>query len=92
MTGLTEEEYQAKFARAAQKLTGAGYEVFNPAAPEWNDPMHEAGLSYGDMLILDFRKLQECDAIYLLSNWQSSKGSTAERAFADAIGLEIMYE
>lgn len=92
MTGLTEEEYRAKFGKAAEKLLAEGYEVFNPATPEWNDPMHDEGLSYGEMLILDFKKIQECDALYMLSNWQDSKGATAERAFADAIGLEIMYE
>lgn len=92
MTGLTKEEFKAKFNAAEEKVRAMGYEPFNPSTPEWNDTMHEAGLSYGDMLILDFKKIQECDALFMLDNWQDSKGATAERAFAAAIGLKIMYE
>lgn len=92
MTGLTPEEYGAKFAVAAKKLQAEGYEVFNPSVPEWNDRMHDDGLSYGDILINDFKKIMEYDALYMLDNWKESKGSTAEHAFANAIGMKIMYE
>lgn len=92
MTGLTPEEYGAKFSVAAKKLQAEGYEVFNPSVPEWNDRMHDDGLSYGDILINDFKKIMEYDALYMLDNWKESKGSTAEHAFANAIGMKIMYE
>lgn len=32
------------------------------------------------------------DAIYMLRGWQSSKGAIAEKALAEALGLEIYYE
>ena len=34
----------------------------------------------------------DCDGIYMLDNWKDSKGAKAEYYFADAIGLEIMFE
>ncbi len=92
MTGLTHEEFQAKFDAAAKKLQAMGYEIFNPSVSEWNDAMHDRGMSYGEILIEDLRKVQECDALYMLDNWKESKGATAEHAFADAIGMKIMYE
>ena len=91
MTGLSHEEYQAKFDAAAQRLRAEGYEIFNPSVPQWNDAMHDSGMSYGDILIEDFKKIQECDALYMLDNWRDSKGATAEHAFATAIGMKIMY-
>ncbi len=92
MTGLTPEEYGARFGAAEERLKAQGYEVFNPSRPEWNDAMHEDGLTYGEILIIDFGKIREHDALYMLEGWKDSKGATAEHAFADAIGMEIMYE
>ena len=36
--------------------------------------------------------LVDCDAIYMLRGWESSKGARAEHAVAVWIGLEIMYQ
>lgn len=34
----------------------------------------------------------DCGVIFMLDNWENSKGATAEYYFAKAIGLEIMFE
>lgn len=36
--------------------------------------------------------LKRCDAIYLLSNWQTSEGSKEEYKLAVELGLEIIIE
>jgi hypothetical protein len=34
----------------------------------------------------------ECDAIYMLTGWENSKGARAEHAIAVALDMEIIYE
>jgi hypothetical protein len=34
----------------------------------------------------------QCTAIYMMSNWERSKGAKAEHALAKALGLSIFYE
>lgn len=36
--------------------------------------------------------LLECDAIYLLKDWQQSEGATLEATIAKSLGMEIIYE
>jgi len=35
---------------------------------------------------------KDCGAIYMLDNWENSKGAKAEWALAKALGLEIFYQ
>lgn len=46
---------------------------------------------YKDYLASDIIKLTVCDAIFMCRGWNESKGCLAEHAFAEAIGLEILY-
>ncbi len=92
MTGLTPEQYQMRFDEAACRLRTMGYEVFDPAEGGWIEQMKAAGQTYGEVLIETLKRLRECDAIYMLSNWKDSKGATVEHAYAEAIGMEMMYE
>ena len=34
----------------------------------------------------------ECTAIYMMSNWERSKGANVELALAKALGLDVFYE
>lgn len=40
----------------------------------------------------DLEILKRCDAIYMVSGWQKSKGATRELQLAKQIGLEVIYE
>ena len=40
----------------------------------------------------DIKLLLDCDAIYMLPNWEVSNGATLEREIAKTLGLEIVYE
>ncbi len=46
---------------------------------------------YKDYLIECLLNISRFDAIYFLSNWETSKGSKVEHEFAKAIGIGIKY-
>lgn len=48
--------------------------------------------SYADYLVNDISCLKHCDAILMCEGWEESPGCRAEKAFAEAIGLKIMYQ
>ena len=48
--------------------------------------------SYQECASRDIEVLQTCDAIYMMSNWQFSKGACWERALAKHWGIARYYE
>ena len=48
--------------------------------------------SYKDYLSSDIGELTTCDAIFMCKGWRDSKGCLVEGAFAEAIGLTILYQ
>lgn len=81
ITGV--ENYEENFKQAENKLLSLGLEVFNPARfckdlkdkitnPSWNDYMK-----------ICIPALLECDAIYLLTGWELSKGALLEQKIAE---------
>jgi hypothetical protein len=83
ITGI-EQQALALFAKAEAFLKEQGYEPINPMAlphlhdQQWHSYMRE-----------DIKALCACDAIYMLHNWQGSKGARLEHEVAQAIGLKI---
>ena len=75
-----------RFDREAAILRSEGHEVFNPheACPE-DTPYREAMAIDLDWIC------RHADAVALLPGWSGSKGATAEREVAIALGLQIMY-
>ena len=47
---------------------------------------------YKDYLLADMEAIAHCDAIFMCRGWNDSDGCFAEWAFADAIGLTILYQ
>lgn len=47
---------------------------------------------YKDYLLADMEAIAHCDAIFMCSGWQDSKGCFAEWTFAKAIGITIFYQ
>lgn len=89
------------FDAATKRLRARGYEVFSPAERDLKNGFDPTGLS-GDlsefMTMADLRDALANDTdficrrathIFMLSGWASSKGATAERALALALGLTI---
>jgi len=105
MRGYEDYNYPA-FDRCSRVLREQGWNVINPAeldkdagkpmsdpmsfAPDTNYEDHEfmrKALRRDMVAICD-----QCTAIYMMSNWERSKGAKAEHALAKALGLSIFYE
>jgi len=43
-------------------------------------------------MVEDLKALLECDTIYMLKNWNESKGATIERQLALQLGFNIIYQ
>lgn len=83
MTGHPDLNFPA-FHDAAARLRAVGYDVVNPA--EIN-PDH--GATWSECLRADIAALVTCDAIAMLSAWQTSRGAKLERDIATALGMRV---
>ena len=61
--------YKEQFAAAEKKLKAEGHQVINPT---WKPE----GLPYKQYIDMGLMELQQCDVIYLLSDWKDSKGAS----------------
>lgn len=77
-------DYINQFAKAEQNLIKRGFEVINPVKNE--------GAEYKWYIDEGLKQLMTCDAIYMLKNWQQSKGASLERRYARTVGLKIIEE
>ena len=88
ITGLDLDVARGYFKQTEMLLNAAGMLALNPMdlVPfnekyQWHDYMAE-----------DVRILLICDAIFMLENWQDSKGAKIEHAIAKEHGIDIYYE
>jgi hypothetical protein len=105
MRGIKNFNFPA-FDAARDRLLNAGWEVISPADLDrkigfdetafpddydWID-LKKIGFSIEDAIDRDVAAIKTCDAIYLLSGWQNSKGAVAEKGIAEWLGLDILYQ
>ena len=105
MRGYDDYNYPA-FDRQQKVLEEQGWKVINPAEMDRDDdkpingPMQfDPDNNYEDhefmrkALKRDMVAIcDDCTAIYMMSNWEKSKGAKTEWALAKALGLDIYYE
>ena len=92
MTGLPNNNWDAFFAKERQ-LEVAGWEVINPARMDKEKGINPpSDYDYEDCARRDIEALITCQAIYMLSGFQFSKGACWERALAKHLNLKRYYE
>ena len=79
-------QYFAHFKRVQNSLEDRGFEVVNPCELTKDD------LTYGQFMKLDIIHMLECDAIYMLEDWEKSVGARCEHLVAALCELDIFYE
>ena len=103
MRGIANFNFPA-FHKAAAILREEGYHVTSPAeedednfgASAFTDPhgltVYSEAFSLNDCLGADLDYIcNEADVVAVLPGWENSKGTKAEIATAEALGLEIIY-
>jgi hypothetical protein len=100
MRGIPYGNFPA-FAVAAETLRAAGYIVFSPAENDLKiqgNPYDDHGNCVDEVFDIRRALADDCeyltlhaDAICMLPGWENSKGAKAEKALAEALGLEVMY-
>ena len=78
-----------KFSKAMWGLVYDGFDIIiNPLSM---DGIH-FGVSHEDAMKLCLDELKTCTHIYMLKDWDQSKGAKIEHEFAKKNGLTIIYE
>ena len=94
MSGLPNLNWEA-FDIKEKQLVDEGFDVVNPARMDRDiglDPENVGEYDYEEAARRDIDALGKCDAIYLMSGFQFSKGACWERALAKHWGLKRYYE
>lgn len=84
--------YRKQFNEAAKHLESQRQIVLNPVKLGLMLELEQGAPSWTDYMKLDITALIQCDAIYMLKGWESSKGATLEHHIAKELGLKITYQ
>lgn len=91
MTGIPRKVYLQKFDRAAKAINSCNnLKAVNPARGIGVWIYYILGRKIA--LLYDLWLLSHCDRIYMLFDWEESKGAKLEKAFAEANNIEIKYQ
>ncbi len=77
--------YKQNFARAAEQLRAAGYDVLNPADFPHPDPQDWHQCMRYDIA----RMMHEAQGLALLPGWATSRGACIERTLSCALDIPV---
>ena len=87
ITGYEISEVAKKFKESENYLSEKGFEPVNPFNLSETNP----DKTWKDYMLDDIKGLFDCEAIYLHSDWNLSKGARIEKFIADELKL-IVYK
>lgn len=85
ITGCPIEAAREKFDQAARQIEAFGHTPVNPF-----DNGLDPSATWEQQIVKDIELLLGCDAIYLLKDWEQSRGARIEENVAREYGLEII--
>lgn len=86
ITGLDIIEAKKTFEQAEKFVKTIGYKPINPMKlPHNHDKKWESFMKK------DITALIDCQAIYMIENWQKSKGAKLELIIAKNLGIQIIF-
>ena len=86
VTGEDIKACKEKFSKAEFILRRKGYHTINPLRLCPPDSNWESAMK------MCIRNLIECDAIYMLNDWEESRGAKVEHYIATQLGLQEIRE
>ena len=92
-----DDNYRIKFATAEQRLIRDGYKVLNPVEEaDKLDRVHQAlGIAaptWSEYMWKCIQVIRDADEVYMLRDWQKSRGARLEHYIASELGITIVYE
>jgi|SRR5699024_10362310 len=93
MTGLPDYN-RPKFNEVEQILTEIGYTVYNPANIEFQlkKEMPHTTLEWKDYMREALKMMLNCNSIFVIKGYETSKGANIEIELAKKLELNIIYE
>ena len=89
ISGLNYNEVTAKFSSAEKCLLLQHWtDIVNPMVCKIFKKEDDWEWQMGACLMM----LLRCEAIYMLNDWQQSRGARIEHAVAQELGIEIIYQ
>ena len=85
ITARTAQENDLAFNDAALKLEAMGFEPVSPWAGD-------EGMTWEQYMKRDIQMMMDCDMIFMLENWDMSKGACIERSLALQLHYPVLYE
>ena len=85
ITGTT--DYIERFEKAEKSLRDKGYIPINPAKVNAQLPSETL---YDMYMKMSLTMIDLCDSIYMLPGWEKSKGACLEKAYAEAMGKNVI--
>ncbi len=88
ISGMDYTDAFNRFETVENFLHDLGHDPVNPMKSAGEVP----GKRWTEYMAEDILLIDECDAIYMMANWQDSNGAKVERYLCEVTGKAIFYE